>query len=692
MNPARHSSLITYRLSLIFVVLLVFGQVVNFQLLSWDDDIHLTKNPYLDPVSWSNVGHFWVAPYENLYIPVSYTFYAIEVLIARAIGGADAPLDPRVFHAGNLLLHAICVLLVFNLLVRLVRQPMAAWAGALLFALHPLQVESVAWVGETRGLLSTALALVAINQYLQFAEAATEPTTGFPLSAFRSRHFLLATLTFVLSMLAKPSAVALPLVVAAIDWCWLRRRPLVVLKALAPWLVLAVAVVVITKSQQADVRMAFRPSVIERPLIAGDALTFYLGKLAIPLRLGFDYGRSPQRVLASRGTYYLWIAPVLLLGIVSVSRNRWQWYAAAGIFVAALLPTLGFIPFLYQDYSTVADRYMYLPMLGVSLALAAWLTRHGSLAAIACCGFLLGALGRASVVQARFWQDDLAVYQHGLEVNPRSYAAQYSLGGVYRERGQTHAAESYYRAALRLNPQYARADNDLGAILLTQGRTQEAIEHFRSALKSMPDFSEAHNGLANALVQAGEIPAAIAEYKKALEINPRSAETHLNLGDTLADQEKLTEARPHLERAIELKPKLAAAHFVLGKVFFGQRLYGPAEREWKLALEFDPKLADAHNDLGLIYWREGRIAEAGREFDAAIKDQPDLAEARVNKACVLLEQNQIEAALREFREALRLVPADSPRAKYITDEIRKYEPSSSSSKGSVPKPPATNGR
>src|ERR1700723_3837298 len=128
MNPARHSSLITYRLSLLFVVLLVYGQVVGFQLLTWDDDIHLTKNPYLDPVSWSNVGHFWVEPYENLYIPVSYTFYAVETLVARWSSEPGALLDPRVFHVGNLLLHAACVLLVFNLLLRLVQHAMAAWA------------------------------------------------------------------------------------------------------------------------------------------------------------------------------------------------------------------------------------------------------------------------------------------------------------------------------------------------------------------------------------------------------------------------------------------------------------------------------------------------------------------------------------------------------------------------------------
>src|ERR1700733_11489948 len=119
-SSVRHLSFSIYHLSLLLVVLLVYGQVVQFQLLSWDDDIHLTKNPYLDPVSWSNVGHFWVEPYENLYIPVSYTFYAAEMLLARWISGPDAPLDPRVFHSGNLLLHAICVLLVFDLLLRLV--------------------------------------------------------------------------------------------------------------------------------------------------------------------------------------------------------------------------------------------------------------------------------------------------------------------------------------------------------------------------------------------------------------------------------------------------------------------------------------------------------------------------------------------------------------------------------------------
>ncbi len=676
----RNLSFSIYHLALLIVVLLVFGQVVHFQLLTWDDDIHLTKNPYLDPVSWSNVGHFWVAPYENLYIPVSYTFYAVETLVARWIGEPGAPLDPRVFHTGNLLLHAVCVLLVFNLLWRLVHHAMVAWAGALLFAVHPLQVESVAWVGETRGLLSTALALVAIGQYLRFVEAssALQPTHRFPLSAFRF-HYLLATLAFVLSMLAKPSAVALPLVIAAIDLFWLQRPAGTVVKSLAPWLVLALAVIVLTKSQQADVRMAFKPPLIERPLVAGDALAFYLGKLAVPLRLGFDYGRSPQRVLTSRACYTIWLAPVLLLGMMSLSRNRRQWWAAAGIVVGGLLPTLGFIPFLYQDYSTVADRYMYLPMLGVSLALAGWMTRHWSLATVAACGFLLGAFGRASLLQAGYWHDDLAVYQHGLEVNPNSYAAEYSLAGVFRERGQTLAAESYYRAALRLNPKYARADNDLGATLLLQGRTQEAIEHFRRALASNPDYSEAHNGLGNALAQSGQPQAAAAEYEKALQINPRSAEAHLNLGDILADQGKLIEARKHLERAVELKPKLAAGHFALGKVFFGLRLFGPAEREWRMALELDPSMADAHNDLGLIYWREGRIDAAGHEFDAAIKLQPELAEARVNKACVLLEQNQLEPALREFREALRLVPAGSPRAQFIEKEIRKYEAQGSSS-------------
>ena len=156
---ANHERWFLEILLLVFTAL-VYGRVVGYQFLTWDDDLHITKNPYLNPLSWSGVLHFWREPYENLYIPVSYSFWAFEAWISQHLSGRITPFDPAVFHVGNLLLHLACCWLVFRLLLRLIGHTLAAWAGALLFSLHPLQVESVAWIGESRGLLAALFSLL----------------------------------------------------------------------------------------------------------------------------------------------------------------------------------------------------------------------------------------------------------------------------------------------------------------------------------------------------------------------------------------------------------------------------------------------------------------------------------------------------------------------------------------------------
>ncbi|HWC89027.1 MAG TPA: hypothetical protein VG433_05220, partial [Pirellulales bacterium] len=408
----------------------VFYRVVEFQFLTWDDDVHVTKNPLLDPVSFSNLAQFWLHPYENLYIPASYSFFAAEAWLSQWTLGR---LDPQVFHAACLALHLACVWLVFRLLARMVENPLAAWAGALCFAVHPLQVESVAWIGETRGLLAALCSLAAVYWYLPPGPAmfdssstanrdrlgamptaavgmwggdddacprsvgmATAPALS-PSAAddrFSTRRYLLASAAFALALLSKPSAAPLPLMALAIDLLWLRRSLKRSLACLAPWLALALLDIGLSKLLQADERITNRPDWLLRPLVACDALTFYLRKLIVPLRLGFDYGRTPAVVLSSAARYWAWIAPACVLGLALVSRHRRMWLTAAGIFVAGLLPVLGFVPFLYQDISTVADRYLYLPMLGVALALAVWLDRHWSRPMFAITCLLLGAFGQ----------------------------------------------------------------------------------------------------------------------------------------------------------------------------------------------------------------------------------------------------------------------------------------------------------
>jgi protein O-mannosyl-transferase len=658
---------------LLAIVWLVFRRVVGFQFLSWDDNVHVTENPYLDPLSWPNLLRFWQEPYENLYIPLSYSFWAFEAWLSQHLPGRVGPFDPAVFHAGNLVLHAACVLLMFRLLLRLIQHRLAAWAGALLFAIHPLQVESVAWVGETRGLLAALFSLLALDQYARFV--ADELNAERSASNGRwNRPYAWASLAFAAAMLSKPSAAALPLMAAVLDACWFGRPLRKIVLSLGPWLVAAAALIAITKLQQSDTRLAFVPPLWARPLIAADALDFYLYKLLVPLRLGFDYGRSPEMVLHSGPMVYLaWLVPVVLAGLMTWSKDRAAWLAAAGLFVAALLPTLGFVPFFYQAISTVADRYMYLPMLGASLGLAWWLARHWSTAMFAACCFLLGALARVAAMQATFWQDDLALFDRGLEINPSSYMAEDALGAVFQKQGKLPEARHHYEQALRINDHYAPAHNDLGATLFLLGRTGTAIDHYRAALQLWPDYAEAHSNLGNALEAQGQPAAAIAEYEAALAIKPTLADAHMNLGETLARRGRTDAALEHLRRAVQIKPQSADAHFKLAQVLMGSQNEAEAEREFHEALRCDAKLAAAHNNLGAMYWNEHRLPEADREYQAALAIDPTLIEARFNQGCILIELGQPARGLERFRQALDLVPAESPQAAYIRGEIKKYE-------------------
>ncbi|HEX4148004.1 MAG TPA: tetratricopeptide repeat protein, partial [Pirellulales bacterium] len=646
--------------SLVFFTTAVFYRVVQFQFLTWDDDIHVTKNPLLDPVSAASVLQFWLEPYGNLYVPLSYTFFAAEAWLSELIVGR---LDPRVFHTGCLLLHLACVRLVFQLLSRLIANPLAAWAGALCFAVHPLQVESVAWIGETRGLLSALFSLLALLWYLPPREQGESTAAPGASDTFSARRYGWASAAFVAAVLSKPAAASLPLVALALDLLWLRRGARRSLGAMIPWLALALLDIGITKLLQSDERISNRPDWWLRPVVAGDALSFYLRKLILPRDLVFDYARTPAAVLSTTAWYRAWLLPGAVLGLALASRQRRLWLTAGGIFVAGLLPVLGLVPFLYQDISTVADRYVYLPMLGVSLALAAWLERHWSRPMFACAGFMLGALGFLAWQQTATWRHDLTLFGHAVEVNPRSKVAQYMLGTALVKSGQTAAAQDHFRMALELDPHYALAHNDLGVTLLDQGKTDAALKEIHAALAANPRYATAHASLGNALVAKGEFAAAVKEFQQALVFDPRFAPAYVSWGKLLlehgaADDNAATPgerqnaaAAAALERfrqALAANPRLGEAHFWLAQALLGQGKSKDAERELLLALRYDPRLAQAHNNLGAMYFREHRLAEAAAQCEAALKLDPDLVEAHFNRGCIFIEQGNLARGLADF--------------------------------------------
>jgi len=492
------------------IVVGVFGQVVGQGFLSWDDGQHVVGNPRFNPVTLSGVAQFWTEPYWGLYVPLSYTFFAAEAYLAeRALpDGAGWTLNPAVFHLGSLLLHVACVLLVFAILRRLVRHDWAACAGAFLFALHPVQVESVAWISETRGLLCAVFSLCAVWLYHHFACR--------DVTRWAAVYYALATAAFVAGLLCKPAAVAAPLMIGVIQIGLLRRPVRRTLLGLAPWLAIALASVALTKSLQPDRLAWFVPPLWSRPLVAGDALAFYLYKLAVPFQCGPDYGRTPAWVMRQWWLYVAWLPPAAVLIALWFAPGRRLWLTAAGLFVVWLLPVLGFVPFDFQRISTVADRYLYLAMLGPALALSLLLAGRRSRWTLVPAAVLLGTLAFLSFVQGSCWRSDATLFARALRVNPQSVVANHNLGTGLYLKDRFDAAVPYFQRVLDVDANHPESQLGLGAALIELGKTEEALAHLREAVRLKPDWPLAHFHLARALHAQGRQDEAIEACNAAL--------------------------------------------------------------------------------------------------------------------------------------------------------------------------------
>lgn len=542
----------------------VFHAVCGQAFVDWDDYLHTYQNPLLQPVNAAHLRAFWQKPYDGQYIPVSYMVFAGLSLIAPLSQPVPSPsggwtvLNPHVFHTANLVLHLLNVLLVFALLRRIVRRDWAAFGGALLFAVHPLQVEAVAWISELRGLLSGFFALLALWQYLHYAQAAAKPHARW--------HYVVALAAFALALLAKPSAVTLPLLAWILDWGVARRPWRTATISALGWLLLAVPIVWLTRGAQPVPTDLFLP-LWQRPFVAGDALAFYLSKLLLPVRLGTDYGRTPAFVLGHAWVWATWLAPVTVLGLAWRFRARSPLLLpVAGLFVAALLPVLGFVPFLFQTYSTVADRYLYLAMLAPALLLAWWLAQsHGRVRPLLTGGLLTVCIG-LSLAQVRVWDDSLTLFGHALSVNPRSAVMHYDLGNALRSAGRTDEAIAQYRASLRIKPDAPNVHCNLGQALADRGQSRAALGEFQEAVRLKPDLVIARLSLGQQFADLGRTDAAIDQWEAAVRLQPDFRDLRYNLGCALWQRRRVAEAAAQFSAALRLDPSFAPARQALERL------------------------------------------------------------------------------------------------------------------------------
>ncbi len=665
----------------------------------WDDDAHVTR-PALRSLDGLRRIWFELGATQQYYPLLHSAFWFEHRLWGDSVVG---------YHLANILLHAAAACLVVAIMRRLALP--GAWLAGLVFALHPVNVESVAWISEQKNTLSAVFCLGAAYVYLAFDRDR------------RPGQYALALVLFVLALMTKSVTATLPAALLVV-FCWKRGRlgwrsdvlPLV------PWLTIGAAAGLFTawveRSMIAAQGAADALAWPARLLLPGRVIWFYLGKLAWPADLMFVYPH--WRVDASEGWQYLFPAAALALALglwfLAVRARGPLRRASAGalagflVFAGTLFPALGFFNVFPFVYSYVADHFQYVASLGIivpasaGLALAAGSLGDGAarLLARAGAGALLGTLGVLTWLQSATYRDVQTLYLATLAKNPDCWMAHANLGVAWSMvPGRMNDAVAQFEEALRLNPGDAEAHNDLGVVLsLMPGRQDDAIAQYEAALRLRPGFAGAHNNLGHALVgMPGRLDEAVAHYEEALRLEPGNAEAHNNLASAwLQSPGRLDDAVAQCEEALRLEPGYALAHYNLGVAL--SRMPGrlddavtqyqeairlkpgyveahtnlanvlsvlpgrldDAIAQYRESLRLDPDLAEVHYNMGLALSRApGRLGEAIAQFQEAILLRPDRAEAHNELGAALSAiPGRLDEAIAQYREALRLDPGYAP--------------------------------
>jgi len=478
--------------------------------------------------SWNGLARLWIQPRTTWqYHPLVDTMYWVEAkLWGQEVFG---------YHLVTIALHVASALLLVKILGKL--QIRGAWLASAIFALHPVLVESVAWMVELKNTLSGLFFFAAILAYLNFDQTR------------RLRTYLLVGLLFTLGILAKAIVATVPAVVLILIW-WKRGRVdwQRDVKPLLPFVVLAIAAGLLTAWMERAFSGAegeeFQLSVLDRFLIAGRAFWFYIGKLLFPNDLSLIYPR--WKIDSSIWWQYLF--PVAALGLFWLAwnqRKRWRWFFAASLFFAAtVVPLLGFFNVGFFRFSFVADHFAYVPSLAVIVPTAAgatWLADRGGRWRLLLHGLLavlLSTLAILSWMQSHMYRDAETCYRMVVAHNPNSWTAHQNIGAEVFARGQLDDAAAEFHKVLELEPNYAQASKrayfGLGGVSVRKGKQDEAIKLFETALKLDPTYGPAHNGIASALHRQGRLAEAIAEYERAIYLRPESAGILSNLAWMLA--------------------------------------------------------------------------------------------------------------------------------------------------------------
>ena len=631
----------------------------------WDDDHYITENTTLRTPD--GLRRIWLEPKAlPQYYPLVHTTFWLEYHLWHV--------HPFGYHLVNVLLHALNAILLLLLLSHL-RVP-GAWLAALLFALHPVQVESVAWITERKNVLSAFFYLASFLAYLRYYDLTVDSDQTSPgihpaTSKVKDNFWPFYPLSFFLflcALLSKTITCSLPAAILLVLWwkrdriCWRDLPPLIPYFVVGAFL--GLTTVWLERHHVGAQGAEWALSFVDRVLVAGRALWFYAGKLVWPYELTFIYPRWQ----IDAGAWWQYLFPVAAMAVIFalwLLRHRIGKgpLVAVLFFAGTLFPALGFFDVYPMRFSFVADHFQYLASIGlialgaatVSILLTGlgpWQRKSG----LALCLTVLLIFAIQVWQQGTIYTDAETLYQDTITKNPNSWMAHNNLGVYVESQGNLNEAMAHYAKALEIKPDCAEAHYNMAELFARQGKFEEAVSHHVKALSSRPDYPLPYNGLGTIYAKEGNVDKAIYYFSQALKIRPDYASAHNNLGALLAAQGNLDEAIAHFSAALRISPDHFKAHNNLGEALMRQGKIDEAMFHLSTALRLHPDYADAHNNLGALLAAQGNLDEAIAHFSAALQIDPNNVEAHNNMGTALAREGRFKEAIEHYYQALRIQP------------------------------------
>ena len=615
---SKRSFWLTVCITFFVVGMVLYGASLGNGFVHWDDGLLIYENAAVRGLSLTNLKTIFTTYDPELYIPLTLFSYQIDYLISGS--------NPTFYHFHNLVLHILNAILVVALLRLFTKQKLIAVLCGVLFLVHPLHTEAVAWSSARKDLLSSLFMLLSMLSYFTYKQ-------------HHNRRLYIASLAaFALGLLAKVTILGLPLLLLLGRWYQCSEINRATWKESAPFFGLSVVFAIIAALGKTTILSSV--TLLETVAMAGKSTAFYLMKFIVPTKLSVLYPYNEQIHLLSPDFLvpYVVVCVIALATLASLKFNKIIAFGMA-FFVITLAPSL--LNFAKAGtYYIASDRYAYLPSIGLLLIVAATVAKlkdkrigYGALTIIVAL-FAYGAHA-----QSMIWKDSETLFSHALKLYPKSHAARNNIGNVYRRNGQTAKAIEQYQAALAIEPYAGKLRTELGKPSSLERNTAQIRSNLGSAYRAL-----------------GNLPEALNQFTAALEHDDQNPQVHLGLAITRQQMGNFSEAESHFKQAIELQPNLAVAYLNLGALYVNSGQIEAGITQYELATDQNPQFPQAHYNLGIALRKMQRNREAKEAFEKAVALEPSFVAARINLGILYAERQDISDAIEQFQEVLKYDP------------------------------------